>query len=103
MGTVSLSSTAKPGTPHTRSGAKHVMITYFCATLVLPKAICVPIASGLTLCYQHSKKPAWLSSARATTFGVILACGSMVLSVLWCVVFSPRRAKNDTQDKKIVI
>jgi hypothetical protein len=39
MGAVSLSSTAKPGTPHTRSGAKQVVITYFSATLVLPTVI----------------------------------------------------------------
>ena len=39
MGTVSLSTTAKPGTPHTRSGAKHVVITYFSATLVLRTVI----------------------------------------------------------------
>jgi hypothetical protein len=94
MGAVSLSSTANPGTPHTHSGAKHVVITYFFATLVLPKAICVPIVSGTTFFYQNIKNPACVSSHRSTTFDGILACG-----FLFCVSFFARTAKNDTQDE----
>jgi hypothetical protein len=104
-----------------RSGAKHVVITYFCATLVLPKAICVPIISGTTFFYQNIKNPACVSSHRTTTFEGILGryggfsfcCRTNTQSsfslrqhgtfrFLVCS-FSPSRAKNYTRDAKFVI
>src|SRR4051812_17772462 len=57
MGAVSLSSTAKPGTPHTRSGAKQVVITYFSATLVLRTVIAY-------LWYHDERSSIRISSSR---------------------------------------
>jgi hypothetical protein len=73
MGAVSLSSTAKPGTPHTRSGAKQVRITYFGATLVLPTVIAYLSYQDESSSIQNTKKPTWMSSPGATTFEGILS------------------------------
>src|SRR3954454_21212944 len=75
LGAVSLSSTAKPGTPHMRSGAKHVAITYFCATLVLPTVIAY-------LSYQEGRSSIRISR----TQGRCQARALRLLKDFWAII-----------------